>query len=149
MQTSSPDSLLRVQAVLLRVVESIPDTPVIRGYDFNTGRDLDGLMASMLTTGFQATALGQAVNEVNRMVGWSGLQSRTQDRTWGLGMIGFWGCSFRVRGGMVWHDQHNLEPISTSNREAGLAGSAGRCFVSVGTCGDICSNCLTKYSGNE
>lgn len=33
------------------------------------GRDLDGLLESMLRTGLQATALGQAINEVNRMVG--------------------------------------------------------------------------------
>lgn len=46
----------------------IPDTPVIRGYDFNGGRDLDGLMEAMLTSGFQASALGEAVGEVNRMV---------------------------------------------------------------------------------
>lgn len=46
----------------------IPDTPIIRGYDFNKGRELDGIMECMLTTGFQATALGQAIHEVNRMV---------------------------------------------------------------------------------
>lgn len=33
------------------------------------GRDLDGLLESMLQTGLQATALGQAIHEVNRMVG--------------------------------------------------------------------------------
>lgn len=49
--------------------EELPaDAPTIRGYDFNQGRDLDGLLESMLRTGLQATALGQAVNEVNRMV---------------------------------------------------------------------------------
>jgi hypothetical protein len=47
---------------------TIPDTPIITGYDFNKGRDLDGLMEAMLTSGFQATALGEAVAEVNRMV---------------------------------------------------------------------------------
>ena len=48
--------------------ETIPESAVIEGYDFNAGRDLDALMAKMLTSGFQATALGQAVEEVNRMV---------------------------------------------------------------------------------
>ena len=48
--------------------ERYPETPVIKGHDFNSGRDIDAIMASMYTTGFQATALGQAVNEVNRMV---------------------------------------------------------------------------------
>ena len=43
-------------------------TPEIRGYDLETGRDLDGLMAAMLTSGFQATQLGRAVDVVNEMV---------------------------------------------------------------------------------
>lgn len=47
-----------------------PDGPIIRGFDFNTGRSLDALMASMLTSGFQATALGQAIAEVDRMLDW-------------------------------------------------------------------------------
>jgi deoxyhypusine synthase len=47
---------------------TIPDTPVIKGYEFSQGSDLDGIMNAMLTSGFQATALGQAVNEINRMV---------------------------------------------------------------------------------
>lgn len=44
------------------------DTPKIKGYDFEKGRDLDSLMDSMLYSGFQASALGQAIVEVNRMV---------------------------------------------------------------------------------
>jgi hypothetical protein len=72
--------------------ETLPDGPVIRGYDFNAGRDLDGLMGALLTSGFQASALGQAVVEANRMVG--GGQggdreleqcSRGEPRTLGLG----------------------------------------------------------------
>eukprot|EP00195_Chlamydomonas_chlamydogama_P004850 CAMPEP_0202901004 /NCGR_PEP_ID=MMETSP1392-20130828/12674_1 /ASSEMBLY_ACC=CAM_ASM_000868 /TAXON_ID=225041 /ORGANISM="Chlamydomonas chlamydogama, Strain SAG 11-48b" /LENGTH=357 /DNA_ID=CAMNT_0049587485 /DNA_START=147 /DNA_END=1220 /DNA_ORIENTATION=+ len=47
-----------------------PDTPAIRGYDFNKGLDLQALLDSMLTTGFQATSFGQAVEEVNRMINW-------------------------------------------------------------------------------
>ncbi len=54
--------------------ETIPDAPIIRGHDFQKGRDLDSIMDSMLTTGFQATTFGQAINEVNRMVGgWGSL----------------------------------------------------------------------------
>jgi hypothetical protein len=56
------------QAVLTPSVPLPAGTPVIRGWDFNNGACLDGIMAAMLTTGCQATALGQAVNEVNRMV---------------------------------------------------------------------------------
>ncbi len=58
---------LLLQAVLVPG-NTVPDTPIVHGYDFSHGRDLDGLMAAMLTSGFQATELGQAVEEVNRMV---------------------------------------------------------------------------------
>uniref|UniRef100_A0A7S0RT27 Deoxyhypusine synthase n=1 Tax=Chlamydomonas leiostraca TaxID=1034604 RepID=A0A7S0RT27_9CHLO len=57
------------QAVLVPT-ETIPDTPAIRGWDFNKGCDLDGIMQSFYTTGFQATTFGQAINEVNRMINW-------------------------------------------------------------------------------
>ena len=43
-------------------------TPTILGWDFNDGRDMDGVMGAMLRTGFQASALGKAIEEVNRMV---------------------------------------------------------------------------------
>lgn len=53
--------------------EQLPaETVAIRGWDPDAeaagGCLLDGLMAAMLRTGLQATALGQAVDEVNRMV---------------------------------------------------------------------------------
>jgi hypothetical protein len=54
------------QAVLVPS-HTIPTSPTVEGYDFNGGRDLDGLMAAMMRSGFQATALGQAVEEVDRM----------------------------------------------------------------------------------
>lgn len=44
------------------------DAETVCGWDFERGRDLDGLLDAMLRTGFQATALGRAANEVNRMV---------------------------------------------------------------------------------
>lgn len=59
--------MLPCQAVLVPT-ETIPDTPVISGHDFSKGADLDSIMSAMITSGFQATALGQAINEVNRMV---------------------------------------------------------------------------------
>ena len=56
------------QAVLVKS-ESVPKgTPQIRGYDFCDGRSLDGLMDAMLYSGFQASALGKAIEEVKRMV---------------------------------------------------------------------------------
>ncbi|XP_043940660.1 deoxyhypusine synthase [Protopterus annectens] len=57
-----------VEAVL-RHSESVPeDTPQVRGYDFNHGVDYHALLQSYTTTGFQATAFGQAVKEVNSMI---------------------------------------------------------------------------------
>ncbi|VEL27540.1 unnamed protein product [Protopolystoma xenopodis] len=40
----------------------------VRGYDFNRGIHLDDLLASYLTTGFQATELARAIDVVNAMV---------------------------------------------------------------------------------
>ena len=40
----------------------------VRGWDFDHGRDLDGIMGAMLHSGLQASALGEAVVEVNRTV---------------------------------------------------------------------------------
>lgn len=51
--------------------ESIPlpqDMLQIKGYDFNQGVDHHALLQSFLTTGFQASSFGQAVQEINRMV---------------------------------------------------------------------------------
>jgi deoxyhypusine synthase len=43
----------------------------IEGYDFNQGVDYPKLMRSMLTTGFQASNLGEAIDVVNQMVRFS------------------------------------------------------------------------------
>ncbi|CAJ2677661.1 unnamed protein product [Trifolium pratense] len=43
----------------------------IEGYDFNRGVDYDQLLESMLTTGFQASNLGDAIETVNQMLDWS------------------------------------------------------------------------------
>lgn len=45
------------------------DAETVSGWDFDRGRDLDGLLGSLLHSGFQATSFGRAVEEVNRMVG--------------------------------------------------------------------------------
>ena len=60
--------LSALQAVLQPSASLPQGTATIRGYDFNQGVSLTGIMDSMLTTGCQASALGQACNEVNRMV---------------------------------------------------------------------------------
>ena len=43
---------------------------VVRGYDFNDGIDYQKVFASYRHTGFQATSLGLAIEEVNKMIKW-------------------------------------------------------------------------------
>uniref|UniRef100_A0A8C4ZVI2 Deoxyhypusine synthase n=1 Tax=Gadus morhua TaxID=8049 RepID=A0A8C4ZVI2_GADMO len=61
-----PPSVAR-EAVLKPSAELI-NMPKIRGYDFNKGLDHRALLQSYLTTGFQASNMGLAVNEINRMI---------------------------------------------------------------------------------
>ena len=58
-----------LQAVLVPSEQLPEDAVRIRGWDFNQGNTLDALLGSLLQTGLQASALGQAIHEVNRMVG--------------------------------------------------------------------------------
>lgn len=44
---------LAQEAVMVKSVPVAEGTPVVKGFDFNTGRDLDGIMAAAMTTGFQ------------------------------------------------------------------------------------------------
>ncbi len=57
-----------MQAVLANAGKVPEGAAEIRGWDFDNGNSLDGIMGAMLTSGIQATALGRAVDEVNRMV---------------------------------------------------------------------------------
>lgn len=42
----------------------------IRGWNFDDGNSLDGILGSMAHSGFQAGAFGQGVHEINRMLDW-------------------------------------------------------------------------------
>lgn len=42
----------------------------VRGYDFNTGLDLDRLLASYSTVGSQSSNFAKAVNIMNNMIDW-------------------------------------------------------------------------------
>lgn len=53
---------------MLAPSQETPSSATIRGWDFNKGCSLDGIMGAMLRTGCQATSLGRAVDEINRMV---------------------------------------------------------------------------------
>jgi deoxyhypusine synthase len=49
------------EAVLVRSEKLDEDTPKVRGYDFNEGINYEKLLDSYLTTGFQATNVGLAI----------------------------------------------------------------------------------------
>ena len=54
---------------VLVVSEEIPkDAKVVKGYDFSSGVDHKQLLESFLTTGYQATNLGQAIETIRAMV---------------------------------------------------------------------------------
>lgn len=57
-----------MEAVLKPSCELPEDMPKIRGYDFNQGVDLQAVLKSYLTTGFQASSLGLAIQEINNMI---------------------------------------------------------------------------------
>lgn len=56
------------ESVLKPSAELPEDMPKIRGYDFNQGVDLKALLKTYMTTGFQASSLSLAIQEINRMV---------------------------------------------------------------------------------
>ncbi|RXN35479.1 deoxyhypusine synthase [Labeo rohita] len=55
-------------AVLKESIALPEDMPQIKGYDFNQGVDHKALLQSFLTTGFQASSFGLAVQEINKMI---------------------------------------------------------------------------------
>lgn len=57
-------------AVLIQSVELPESTPQVRGPNFENGVDYDSLFENMCNMGFQASALGEAIKEVQRMIKW-------------------------------------------------------------------------------
>uniref|UniRef100_A0A4W6DWX1 Deoxyhypusine synthase n=1 Tax=Lates calcarifer TaxID=8187 RepID=A0A4W6DWX1_LATCA len=59
-----------VRYIYRKTVPIPEDTPKVQGYDFNQGVDHRALLQSYLNTGFQATNVGLAIQEINNMVRW-------------------------------------------------------------------------------
>lgn len=57
-------------AVYVKSVEVDPSLVEVKGYDFNKGLDYNEMFKTYISTGFQATSLGLAIEEVNRMIKW-------------------------------------------------------------------------------
>lgn len=60
---------IAADAVLVKSEQLTSDTVV--GYDFNLGVDYGALLDSYLRTGFQASNLAQAIDQINKMLDWS------------------------------------------------------------------------------
>jgi deoxyhypusine synthase len=57
------------RAAVLTSSSSLPGyDEQVKGYDWSKGNDLNGILNSYKTTGFQATNFGLAVDEINEMV---------------------------------------------------------------------------------
>lgn len=56
------------EAVLQESTTMPEGTPIVEGYDWNTGIDYHKLFKSFKHSGFQATNFGNAVDEINKMV---------------------------------------------------------------------------------
>ncbi|EGC38738.1 hypothetical protein DICPUDRAFT_75703 [Dictyostelium purpureum] len=50
--------------------EDLKNRSVVKGYDFNEGLDYGKLFESYKNTGFQASAVGNAIDEINKMIQW-------------------------------------------------------------------------------
>eukprot|EP01111_Echinosteliopsis_oligospora_P005644 TRINITY_DN1913_c0_g1_i1.p1 TRINITY_DN1913_c0_g1~~TRINITY_DN1913_c0_g1_i1.p1 ORF type:complete len:315 (+),score=93.63 TRINITY_DN1913_c0_g1_i1:3-947(+) len=69
--TTTPQLTNAINAVHVKSVDISTSSPV-RGYNYKEegGIDYEELLKSYMTTGFQATSFGQAVDEINRMIKW-------------------------------------------------------------------------------
>lgn len=70
-QTNQQNQPLKaVDAVFVESVSMAKDTPIIKGYNFDNGLDYNELFKHYLTTGFQATNVGLAIEQINSMLKW-------------------------------------------------------------------------------
>ncbi|EDS38676.1 deoxyhypusine synthase [Culex quinquefasciatus] len=64
----SNEPVLAKEAVLQESSKLPSGTPTVQGYDWNQGLDYGALFQSYLHSGFQATNLGKAIEEVRKMI---------------------------------------------------------------------------------
>jgi len=70
-QDKSNEQIQNAQQVVFFTNEPIPEsTPQCRGFNWDGEVSLDSLLSSFYTVGFQATNLGLAIDEINRMLNW-------------------------------------------------------------------------------
>lgn len=64
----SSEPTLAKEAVLQESTKIPEGTPTVQGYDWNHGRNYEALFGTLLHSGFQATNLGKAIEEVQKMI---------------------------------------------------------------------------------
>jgi deoxyhypusine synthase len=67
-QTDKDKALKSLSSAVYVTSQAINDAVQVRGYDFNKGLDYNEVFKTYVHTGFQATSLGQAIEEVNKMI---------------------------------------------------------------------------------
>ncbi|KAJ2779157.1 Deoxyhypusine synthase [Coemansia interrupta] len=72
MSNAAPNAApaIATAAVLVESEQLPKGTQLIKGYDFDNGVDYNALLSSYLTTGFQASSFGRAVEIINHMRAW-------------------------------------------------------------------------------
>ncbi|XP_054787518.1 deoxyhypusine synthase [Prosopis cineraria] len=71
-EASGDDVLASVHSTVFKQSESLEGKSIkIEGYDFNQGVNYPQLLKSFVTTGFQASNLGDAIQVINQMLDWS------------------------------------------------------------------------------
>ncbi|TYK06205.1 deoxyhypusine synthase-like isoform X1 [Cucumis melo var. makuwa] len=70
-QMDDNNLLASVCTVVFKETENLEGKSIkIEGYDFNQGLNYSNLIRSMISTGFQAFNLGDAIEVVNQMLDW-------------------------------------------------------------------------------
>nr|XP_043614122.1 deoxyhypusine synthase [Erigeron canadensis]XP_043614123.1 deoxyhypusine synthase [Erigeron canadensis]XP_043614124.1 deoxyhypusine synthase [Erigeron canadensis] len=70
-EQESASVIEKLRSVVFKESESLKGScPKIQGYDFNNGVHYSNLFNSFLSTGFQASHLGDAIQTVNQMLDW-------------------------------------------------------------------------------
>ena len=70
-----PDSILqevpgKALDAIMKASPTTLDAEVVKGYDFNQGLDYEKLFQTYRTMGIQATNMGLAIDEINKMIKW-------------------------------------------------------------------------------
>jgi len=69
--TVTPSGVPAIAADAVLVQSETLTSPTVEGYDFNKGINYDAILNSYARTGFQATNMAKAIEEIQKMLDWS------------------------------------------------------------------------------